>query len=128
MRLLFWKNKKKITRKKTNTLKPRSTKAANFNIKSQRRDDEILLKLDAIMTFMRKHDLDVKYRMDQLAFAKRILKENNLDEIIKEKLSQGMIPIEIVNDLVSSEACSRATAYRYISVQTKLLKVSQKSH
>ncbi|MGD9307363.1 MAG: hypothetical protein PVF79_24100, partial [Desulfobacterales bacterium] len=84
---------------------------------SQRRDDEILLKLDAIMTFLRKHDLDVKGKLDQMAVARRILKQNNLDEIVRQKLSQGMRPRDIVMECVSKEVCSRATAYRYVSRQ-----------
>ena len=67
------------------------------------------------MTFLRKHNMDVKDRADQLAVARRVLRESNLDEIIKEKLSQGIEPKYIVKDLVSHGACSRATAYRYVS-------------
>ena len=100
----------------------------NTSGKSQRRDDEILLKLDAIMTFLRKHDLDVKGKLDEIAVARRILKQTNLDEIVSQKLSQGMRPRDIVMECVSKDVCSRATAYRYVSRQLKLLKVSISSN
>ena len=125
MGLIFWKKKKK---KKTPKRKPRLKNETNRNRASQRREDEILLKLDAIMTFMRKHDMDVKDRIDHLAVARRILKEANLDGIIKEKLSQGLRPRDIVKELVSQGACSRATAYRYVSKQGRNIKISIKSH
>jgi len=80
------------------------------------------------MTFLRKHDIDVKDRIEQMAIAKRMLRASNLDEIITEKLSQGVEPKDIVKDFVSQGACSRATAYRYVSRQSKLLKISIKSH
>jgi hypothetical protein len=124
MGLLFWKKKKKKTKKRKLNLKVDSKSPGQ----SQRRDDEILLKLDAIMTFLRKHDLDVKEKLDQMAVARRILKQTNLDEIIKQKLSQGMRPRDIVMECVSKDVCSRATAYRYVSRQLKLLKVSITSH
>jgi hypothetical protein len=124
MGLLFWKKKKKKTKKRKLNLKVDSKSPGQ----SQRRDDEILLKLDAIMTFLRKHDLDVKEKLDQMAVARRILKQTNLDEIIKQKLSQGMRPRDIVMECVSKDVCSRATAYRYVSRQLKLLKVSIRSH
>ena len=121
MELFFWKKKKKkkIKKRKSN-LKYKANKPGQ----SQRRDDEILLKLDAIITFLRKHDLDVKGKMDQMAVARRILKQTNLDEIVRQKLSQGMRPKDIVMECVSKDVCSRATAYRYVSRQLKLLKVS----
>ena len=125
MDLLFWKKKKK---KKTKKRKPDPKHKANTPGQSQRRDDEILLKLDAIMTFLRKHDLDVKEKLDQMAVARRILKQTNLDEIVRQKLSQGMRPKDIVMECVSKDVCSRATAYRYVSRQLKLLKVSITSH
>jgi hypothetical protein len=95
---------------------------------SQRREDEILLKLDAVMTFLRKHDMDVKERIDQIAVARRILRESNLDEIIRERLSQGTESKDIVKELISQGVCSRATAYRYILRNSKSLTVSIKSH
>ena len=127
MGLFFWGNKRKKTKKPTKR-KPRPKCGTMRRGQSQRRDDEILMKLDAIMTFLRKHDMDVKGMVEQLAVAKRILRETNLDEVIKKKLSQGMRPKDIVKELVSQGACSRATAYRYILRQSKLLKVSIKSH
>ena len=125
MGLLFWR-KKNI--RKSAKRRPRLRNETVRHRQSQGRNDEILLKLDAIMTFLRKHDMDVKDRVDQLAVARRVLRESNLDEIIKEKLFQGIEPNDIVKDLVSQGACSRATAYRYVSRQSKLLKVSIKSH
>ena len=80
------------------------------------------------MTCLRKHDMDMKDRIEQLAVARRILKEQNLDKIIKEKLSQGLESKDIIRELVSKGACSRATAYRYVSRQSKLLRVSVLSH
>ena len=121
MELMFWKKKKKKRTKKRRTNRRYK---ANAGGQSQRRDDEILLKLDAIMTFLRKHDLDVKEKLDRMAVARRILKETNLDEIVRQKLSQGMRPRDIVVECVSKDVCSRATAYRYVSRQLKLLKVS----
>ena len=110
MELFFWKKTRKSANRRSR-LKHRTAK----HRESQRRDDEILRKLDAIMTFLRKHDMDMKDRVEQLAIARRVLRESNLDEIIKEKLSQGIEPKGIVKDLVSQGACSRATAYRYVS-------------
>ena len=125
MRVLFWKKKKK---RKTARRKPRLKHETVRLTQSQRRDDEILMKLDAIFAFLRKHDLDVKGMVEQLAVARRIIRETNLDELIKEKLSDGMRPRDIVKELVSRGACSRATAYRYVSRQYKGNKVSIKSH
>jgi len=127
MKLVFWKKKKKKMRK-PNKRKTRLKRETIRYEQSQRRDDEILMKLDAIMTFLRKHDMDSKNQVDQLTVARRILKENNLDEIIKDKLSQGLQSKDIIKELVSQGSCSRATAYRYVSRQSKLLKVSIKSH
>jgi len=121
MGLLFWKKKK--TRESAKR-RPHLRNETVRHRQSQGRNDEILLKLDAIMTFLRKHDMNVKDRVEQLAIARRVLRESNLDEIITEKLSQGIEPKGIVKDLVSQGACSRATAYRYLSRQSKLLKVS----
>ena len=125
MGLIFWKKKKK---RKAPKPRPRLKRETIRSRQSQRREEEILLKLDAIMTFMRKHDMDVKDRIDHIAVARRILKEANLDGIIKEKLSQGMRPRDIVKELVSQGACSRATAYRYVSKQGRNIKISIKSH
>ena len=80
------------------------------------------------MAFLRKHDTDMKDRIEQIAVARRILRETNLDEIIREKLSQRMAPKDIVRELVSEDACSRATAYRYVARQLRLLKVSTRSY
>lgn len=125
MELLFWKKKKIRGPAKR---RPRLRHETARHRQSQRRDDEILLKLDAIVTFLRKHDMDEKDRVDQLVVARRILRESNLDEIIKGKFSLGIKPKDIVKDLVSQGACSRATACRYVLRQSKLLKVSIKSH
>jgi len=125
MRWLFWKKKRK---KKNVKRKSRIKYKANKPAQSQRRDDEILLKLDAIMTFLRKHDLDIKETFERMAIAKKILKESNLDQIIKDKLSHGMQSKNIVRELVSQGACSRATAYRCISRQKKRLQISITSH
>jgi xylose isomerase len=92
------------------------------------------MKLDAISAILRRHDLDVKDRLeqhdgeikgriDQIATARKIIRENNLDEIIAEKLSQGSERNAIVKELVSQRVCSRATAYRYVTRQSKLLEL-----
>jgi hypothetical protein len=120
MGLIFWKKKKRKTAKR----KHRSSSATISQRQSQRRDDEILFKLDALMTFLRKHDMDVKDKVEQLSVAKRILRETNLDDIVKQKLSQKMRPRDIVKELVSQGACSRATAYRYVSRLSRTIKVS----
>ena len=127
MGLFFWKKKKKKAGKPAKRRSRLKHETAR-RIQSEKRNNEILLKLDTIMAFLRKHDMDIKERVDQLAVARRILRESNLDGIIKEKLSQGMRPKDIVKELVSQGACSRATAYRYVSRQAKLLKISIMSH
>ena len=124
MRLRFWEKKKK---RRTTKRKPRLKPETARHRQSQRPDDEILMKLDGIMAILRKHDIEVKDRIEQLVVARRILKESNLDEIIREKLSQGMKMKDIVKELVSQGACSRATAYRYVAKQSKLVAVSMKS-
>jgi hypothetical protein len=126
MVLNFWRKKKKKARKPVKH-RPRLKNETARTRDSQRRDDEILLKLDVIMTFLRKHDMDVKDRINQLAVARRILKETNLDEIIKEKFSQSMKQKDIIKELVSQGACSRATAYRYVARQSEPHLVSVKS-
>ena len=79
MGMLFWKKKKKAGRplRKKERLRDETLRSR----KSQRQGDEILMKLDAIMTILRNHDIDVKDRIDQVAVARRILRETNLDEI-----------------------------------------------
>jgi hypothetical protein len=72
--------------------------------------------------------MEVKDTPEQPAIVRRIIRETNLHEIIKEKLSQEMRVKDIVKELVSQGACSRATAYRYVSRQSEHLKISAESH
>jgi hypothetical protein len=134
MRLRFWRKEKPKRARKTGKRKARlNHETARFD-QSQRRGDEIQMKLDAISAILRKHDLDVrdrleqhdteiKGRIEQIATARKIIRENNLDEIIREKLSQGLERNAIVKELVSRRVCSRATAYRYVTRQSKPLGV-----
>ena len=127
MGLIFWGKKRKKARKRPKRTARSKREPVRLD-KSQRRDDEIFLKLDAIVTFLRKHDMDVKDSISRLASAKRVVMEANLDKIIKDKLSQGMGSNEIVQELVSQGACSRSTAYRYLSQHKEMVGVSVKSH
>ena len=132
MRVRFWRKEKPKRARKTGKRKARLNHETVRRDQSQRRADEIQMKLDAISAILRKHDLDVKDRLEQhdteiigrieqIATARKIIRENNLDEIITEKLSQGLERNTIVKELVSRRVCSRATAYRYVTRQSKLL-------
>lgn len=79
----FFLEKKKKNTKKPAKRKPRHKSETMRCGQFQRRDDEILMKRDAIMTFLRKHNMDVKGMVERLSVAKRILRETNLDEVMK---------------------------------------------
>ncbi len=73
------------------------------------------MKLDAIGALLRKHDLDIQTKLDQIAVAKRVLKQTKLQGLIEDMISRKMRPADIVKELVRQGACSRATAYRYLA-------------
>jgi len=85
--------------------------------------NQILARLDVMMGFLREHHgiikkqiqeahSDIREQLLTLAMAKKVVRETNLDRIVREKLSHGETKSQIVRQLIETGACSRATAYR----------------